>query len=434
MPSEKQDNMPKDPYLEDFPGEEDYPVSRKQASKTSREFIFTEESGGNPADGEDSASKKDRLMGIWEDLSQAGLAEITLRLGTHILLLALILIVAYAMRQFYQRAQVTTTLPNQAVLAAELPTATPTEAAPALPPLIAATGYDFGITRQLRLHTDIPSLPRTDVITYTVKTGDTLFGIAEKFGLKPQTILWGNYYTLADNPHTLRPGQVLNVLPVDGVYHKWSEGEGLNGVAKFYGVKPEDITNYPGNHLDPSQIGDPAHPNIKPGTWLIIPGGTRAFVSWSAPVIPRDNPKAAASVLGPGACSSPVQGAIGSGTFVWPSDQHYLSGFDYNPAANHPAIDIAGDLGKPAYASDSGVIVYAGWNNWGYGNVIVINHGNGWQTLYAHLSQINVGCGQSVVQGSVIGLIGSTGNSTGPHLHFEMMYNGVKVNPHDYLP
>jgi murein DD-endopeptidase MepM/ murein hydrolase activator NlpD len=129
-----------------------------------------------------------------------------------------------------------------------------------------------------------------------------------------------------------------------------------------------------------------------------------------------------------------VQGAIGSGTFVWPSDHHYLSGFDFNPDANHPAIDIAGDLGKPAYASDSGVIVYAGWNNWGYGNVIVINHGNGWQTLYAHLSQIDVSCGQSVIQGGVIGLIGSTGNSTGPHLHFEMMYNGVKVNPHDYLP
>jgi hypothetical protein len=434
MPSEKRKSMPKDPYLEDFPGEEEYPVSRKQSSKISREFVFNEASGGDLAEGGDPASKKDKLMGIWEDLSQAGLAEITLRLGTHVLLLALILIVAFAMRQFYQRAQVTKSVPNQAALAAELPTPTPTEAAPALPPLIVQTGYDFGITRQLRLHTDIPSLPRTDVITYTVKTGDTLFGIAEKFGLQPQTILWGNYYTLADNPHTLRPGQVLNILPVDGVYHKWSEGEGLNGVAKFYGVKPEDIINYPGNHLDPSHIGDPAHPNIKPGTWLIIPGGTRAFVSWSAPVIPRDNPKAAASVLGPGACNSPVQGAIGSGTFVWPSDLHYLSGFDYNPAANHPAIDIAGQLGKPAYASDSGVIVYAGWNNWGYGNVIVINHGNGWQTLYAHLSQIDVGCGQSVVQGSVIGLIGSTGNSTGPHLHFEMMYNGVKVNPHDYLP
>ncbi len=80
------------------------------------------------------------------------------------------------------------------------------------------------------------------------------------------------------------------------------------------------------------------------------------------------------------------------------------------------------------------MIVYAGWNNWGYGNVVVLNHGNGWQTLYAHLDSVAVGCGQSVYQGSMIGTMGSTGNSTGPHLHYEMMYNGVKVNPRDYLP
>ena len=80
------------------------------------------------------------------------------------------------------------------------------------------------------------------------------------------------------------------------------------------------------------------------------------------------------------------------------------------------------------------MVVYAGWNNWGYGNVVVINHGNSWQTLYAHLSAISVGCGQSVFQGSVIGAIGSTGNSTGSHLHFEMMHAGGKVNPWDYLP
>ena len=80
------------------------------------------------------------------------------------------------------------------------------------------------------------------------------------------------------------------------------------------------------------------------------------------------------------------------------------------------------------------VVVYAGWNNWGYGNMVVINHGNGWQTLYAHLSAIYVSCGQSVWQTNIIGAIGTTGNSSGPHLHFEMMYNGAKVNPHNYLP
>jgi murein DD-endopeptidase MepM/ murein hydrolase activator NlpD len=81
-----------------------------------------------------------------------------------------------------------------------------------------------------------------------------------------------------------------------------------------------------------------------------------------------------------------------------------------------------------------GVIVYSGWNDWGYGNVVVIDHGYGWQTLYAHMSKINAECGMSVYQGDVIGLYGSTGNSTGPHLHFEMLHEEYgKVNPWDFL-
>jgi murein DD-endopeptidase MepM/ murein hydrolase activator NlpD len=270
------------------------------------------------------------------------------------------------------------------------------------------------------------------VIQYTVKTGDTLFDIAEKFGLKPETVLWANQYVLADNPHSLRPGQVLNILPVDGTYHRWSAGDGLNGVARFFGVTPEAIINFPGNRLDPATIGDWSNPNIEPGTWLVIPGGRREFVSWSAPVIPLDNP-GVAKVLGPGACESVTAGMVGAGVFVWPADNHFISGFDYSPDANHPGIDIDGDEGAAVYAADSGVVVYAGWNNWGYGNVVVINHGNGWQTLYAHLSAYYVSCGQGVLQGNTIGAIGSTGNATGSHLHFEMMYNGVKVNPHDYM-
>jgi len=138
-------------------------------------------------------------------------------------------------------------------------------------------------------------------------------------------------------------------------------------------------------------------------------------------------------VLGPGACESVEAGMAGAGVFVWPADNRFLSGFDYDPSANHPGIDIDGAEGSPVYAADSGVVVYAGWNNWGYGNVVVINHGNGWQTLYAHLSSYYVSCGRGVFQGSTLGAIGSTGNATGSHLHYEMMYNGVKVNPHDYM-
>lgn len=378
-----------------------------------------------------SQRRKKRLQQVWQEVSQAGTSETVLRFGTHALLLALVLLVAFGMREFYSRIQISE-LRSEAAFAAPLPTPTPTEAPPPLTAYVQPEIQTAGISRITNLHTDVPSRPRMGISQYTVKEGDTIFGIAEKFGLKPETILWANQYVLGDNPHNLRPGQELNILPVNGAVHRWSEGDGLNGVAKFFGVTAEDIVNFPGNQLNPDTLGDWSNPNIEPGTLVIIPGGQREFVSWSAPSIPRDNPSVA-KVLGPGACGSVVDGAIGSGAFVWPANAHFLSGFDYNPGANHPGIDIDGETGDPVYAADSGVVVYAGWNDWGYGNVVVINHGNGWQTLYAHLSSYYVSCGQSLFQGTPLGAIGSTGNSTGSHLHFEMMNNGTKVNPWDYL-
>jgi len=291
-----------------------------------------------------------------------------------------------------------------------------------------------GVPRLAQERTIIPSRPRQEIIKYTVLDGDTIFGISEKFGLKPETILWGNYYVLLDNPHSLKPGQELNILPVDGTYHEWQQGEGLNGVAKYYGVTPEDIINYPANNLDAATIGDYANPNITPGTWLIVPNGRREFVSWSAPLgLTRENP-ATARVLGDGACSPISGGAVGYGTFIWPSNKHFLSGFDYSPSTNHWGIDISGNTGEAVYATDAGVVVYAGWNNYGYGNMIMIDHGSGFQSLYAHLSALNVVCGQSVGQGDVIGAIGNTGNSSGSHLHFEIRAISSYVNPWDVLP
>ncbi len=224
-------------------------------------------------------------------------------------------------------------------------------------------------------------------------------------------------------------------MPVDGTYYEWQSGDGLNGVARGLNVRPEDIINYPGNNLDPATIGNYSNPNIKPGTWLIVPGGTREFISWSAPIgVTRQNPGVARQ-LGPGACGVVSDGAVGYGYFIWPSNKHYLSGFDYSPETNHRGIDIAGSLGEALYAVDAGVIVYAGWNDWGYGNMVVIDHGNGWQSLYAHMSALNVVCGQSVGQGAVIGAVGSTGRSSGAHLHFELMHSSYgKVNPWLYLP
>lgn len=287
-----------------------------------------------------------------------------------------------------------------------------------------------GIQRAAVIHTTIPTRSRVDVLKYTVVSGDSLFAIADNFGLKPETILWGNFDTLNDNPHTLQPGQELNILPVNGTYHQWREGESLYRVAEYYGVDPLEIVQYPGNHLDIYDF-DLDNPSFEIGQMLIVPGGERELVDYGPPAITRDNP-AIASTYGPGHCGTIYTGAVGVGVFLWPTAERWLSGYDYTPPI-HPAIDIAGSIGNQVWASDSGVIVYAGWSNYGYGNLLVVDHGNGWQTLYAHLNNIFVGCGQSVFQGDVIGGLGSTGNSSGPHLHFEMIYFGAKVNPWNFL-
>ena len=138
------------------------------------------------------------------------------------------------------------------------------------------------------------------------------------------------------------------------------------------------------------------------------------------------------SVIGPGACDTSTGGYYGSGTFIWPTATHIISGNDF--ASWHLGIDIGAGMGSPVYASDSGLVVYAGLSLQGYGNMIMIDHGNGYQTLYGHLSVISVSCGQGVLQGGLIGYSGSTGNSTGPHLHFEVRYMGGFINPHYVLP
>jgi murein DD-endopeptidase MepM/ murein hydrolase activator NlpD len=352
-----------------------------------------------------------------------------LRVGTSVLSLVVIVAVVWLVQMFYRQApdaQLNTA-------AAQGPTAMPAVAMEEVAPVAADVDYE-GIPRMAQPYTTIPNRPRQEIVKYTVQEGDTLFGISEKYGLDPETILWGNYSILLDDPHALQPGQELNILPVNGTLYEWQDGDGLNGVATFFGVTPEDILNFPGNHLDPNTIGDYTHPNIPPGTMLIIPGGTRQFVSWSAPLgVTREDP-AQARVLGPGACNPVSGGAVGYGNFIWPTNKHYLSGFDYSPKTNHWGIDIAGSEGEGVYATDAGVVVYAGWNNYGYGNMVMIDHGNGFQSLYAHLSAIYRFCGQSVGQGEGIGAIGSTGHSSGAHLHFEIMTATYKINPWDVLP
>lgn len=390
-----------------------------------------EEKQGEAAGKKSRVERRPNIFRRWlELLLQLGLGESTLRLASNALLLVVVVGVILLIQGFYSDSD--QSFSGQNVLAAE---PTPTSEVVLDDAAMAENSPSSGIPRMALLHTTVPSRPRLEITTYEVQEGDTVFGIAERYNLTPQTILWGNYYTLLDDPHRLAAGQTLNILPVNGTYYEWQDGDGLNGVADFFGVDPNVIVDYEANDLDPATIGDYANPNIAPGTWLVVPGGERPFISWSAPAgITREDP-ANSYILGDGACEAITGGAVGYGTFIWPSANHYLSGYDWSPETNHRGIDIAGNEGMAIFAADAGVIVYSGWNNYGYGNVIIIDHGTGFQTLYAHLSVINVGCGQSVGQGEVIGAFGNTGNSSGAHLHFEVMTSRYgKVNPWDFLP
>ncbi len=283
-----------------------------------------------------------------------------------------------------------------------------------------------GLTRKTEPDTETPLRARVEVLRYTVQGGDSVFGIADRFELEPETVLWGNFDTLEDDPDLLKPGQELNILPLNGTYYQWQAGDSLPSVADFFGVEPASIVDWPGNELDPE------NPQVEPGTWLVIPGGVRALRTWFVPTIAR-GAAGVGTAFGPGGCTGDFTGgAVGSGGFIWPSANNYVSGNDY--WSGHLGIDIAAGAGTTVWAADTGVAVFAGWSNGGYGNLVMLDHGNGWQTVYAHLNSVRVGCGQSVGQGESIGAAGSTGNSTGAHLHFETRSDGGFVNPWFVLP
>jgi LysM repeat protein len=249
---------------------------------------------------------------------------------------------------------------------------------------------------------------RSSIITYTVQAGDTVYDIAEKFNISPETVLWSNA-KLEDNPDVLSIDQELVILPVSGVYHTVVKGETLESIAKKYKVDPSAIVDLQINGVQTSA-------DLKVGQKLIVPGGQRPYIpkivtaSYTAPV--------------------PSDAAKGSGAFGWPVSgvitQKFWSG--------HPAIDIGAPKGTPVYAADGGFVVYAGWTDVGYGYMVLIDHGNGYRTLYAHLSWFFPETGQSVRKGELIGKVGCTGRCTGPHLHFEVIQNGVKRNPINFLP
>ncbi len=260
--------------------------------------------------------------------------------------------------------------------------------------------------QQIESGQTIPATPQ--IQTYFVESGDTISGIAEKFNLRTETIIWSNL-ALENNPDLLYVGQELTILPIDGVYHQVGSGDTINGIAATFKVDTEAIITYPLNELDPENL------LIQTGQWIIVPNGNKPFV-----------PRTVTAYSGP----VPNDATAGSGIFGWPASGSITNGY----YGYHPGLDIGGWLGAPILAADSGYVVVAGWDNTGYGNMVVVDHGNGFQTVYAHLQAYYVETGTNVSKGQQIGEIGSTGNSTGPHLHFEIRQGTIQRNPYGFLP
>ena len=275
------------------------------------------------------------------------------------------------------------------------------------------------------IDTAIPERVRSEVTSYTVQEGDTIFGIAAAFGLAPDTIVWSNREIINDAPWLIQPGTELFILPVDGVYYTTRAQETVASIAAYYEVDPAALYNEWNGIEEGTQLRE--------GQLLVVPGARGEEVEWNPP---PGQPVAGTAGYSYGVCSGvSYTGPGGNGWFVLPTGGTRVSGWYFHDPRNptHIGLDYACRMGEPIYASDNGVVTIAGWNG-GYGILIEVNHGNGFVTRYAHFSDIAVGCGQSVYQGSLLGYCGSTGWSSGAHLHFEVRHNGAPQDPQIYLP
>jgi murein DD-endopeptidase MepM/ murein hydrolase activator NlpD len=291
------------------------------------------------------------------------------------------------------------------------------DSVPAPPPissLATETFYERGffldsnvVSPLAEAQTLIPTRLRREIEIYIVQPGDTVQGIAASFGLQPETIMWSNP-AVEDTPDLLKIGQEIVILPIDGVYHEVQQGDTLSSIAQKYKVDITAITDVPWNNLTPPDYA------ITPGMKLIVAGGTKPLIV-----------KTVVSYSG-----SIPSGAVGTGQFLWPVlgriTQDYWSG--------HRAIDIAVPPNTPVRAADAGYVSFVGWTDVGYGYLVRIDHGNGFETWYAHNNSFAVTLGERVERGQVIAYSGSTGHSTGPHVHFEIRYLGALMNPRSYLP
>ncbi|HWA51557.1 MAG TPA: M23 family metallopeptidase [Patescibacteria group bacterium] len=271
------------------------------------------------------------------------------------------------------------------------------------PPEVLSASTDTSVTS-----TNISSA-REGIISYTVQDGDTISSIADKFGISGNTIIWQNKLTSADD---IKIGDTLQILPVTGIAHTVVKGDTVQSIAKKYGLpSAEAIVEFPFN-----TFADDETFSLAIGQIVYVPNGAMPSSSGSVVAVPVQVTPNAGTV-------------VASGQFVWPTQGVITQGFYWY----HPGVDIANPAEPNILAADSGTIIREGWDNTGYGNMIMIDHGNGYQTLYAHMSAFYVTLGQTVHRGDVIGRMGSTGNSTGPHLHFEVHQAGVHLNPLNFL-
>ncbi len=258
------------------------------------------------------------------------------------------------------------------------------------------------------LRTNFSIKPRDKVEEYEVKGGDTLASIAKKFSVSVDTIKWANSL----KSDTIKPSEKLKIPPGTGTIHKVESGDSIYSIAKKYNVDAQTIANFPFN-----DFSDLDTFTINPGTVLFVPNGT------------IEQAKPALATTG-GYYSGPISaGARGSTSFIWPTSGVVTQ----YPIWYHMALDIANNASPPVIASDTGTVTYSGCLNWGYGCHVIIDHGNGYSSLYGHLSSLAVGPGQVVGKGQQVGLMGSTGRSTGTHLHFEIRSGGTLLNPLSFV-
>jgi len=255
---------------------------------------------------------------------------------------------------------------------------------------------------------------RTKIVAYSVKDGDTPSTVAARFGVSTKTVLWANGIQDGD---VIKPGDILVVLPVTGVLHEVSKNETIAGIAKKYDANTEDILAQ--NHFKDSS-------DLRVGEKIIVPDGYIAPTPKPTVIAEEPEETPDTSTPPPSKITKPIKELAG---FIWPTTSKRLSQYY---GWGHTGIDIPNKALPPIFAAKSGKVAFSGWLG-GYGHLVIIDHGNGMRTYYAHLSAAYVKTGAAVTQGQTIGKMGNTGRSTGPHLHFEVRKNGRAVNPLNFL-